>query len=191
MDLSADRRLRRDSVTISHVGDYDAVYEIVGGARRTGQGVQISEVHPERATIDKWFIWDVFNINGIPHYWLIDISSSAVFSFCVRADTGWPTSFVVRLVPLDEKWVEMVSQPHHVTPLVKKASDLHYLSPTTGTYRQTPKSSLNWGCIWRRHSPELVDKLPLGTMYRALGVGAIIPVFRLSDRLIGVTFRVK
>lgn len=186
-DETSYTRLVKTSRDLPGLYAYQEMYSLVGQARRRSMVVVLTEVH-EDALHDKWIVWDVFMLQDKPHYWLLSITGDAIFSFCVDViETQWPTCFQHRLDHIDDAWVTTVAEPHLIVKHVRKKEDLHYTNSKEHTgWERTNK---RWGTISRSLYPNLVDELPFGKLYRALDVGAIIPVFRTAERLIGL--RVK
>ena len=133
---------------------------------------------------EKWVVWDLLYIKKVPHYWMLLVKGSIFTSYCAPANNVWPKTFDYYLSGIDVSLKNNLIDTSDLSKHVTKAADLNYTNDRAhaGSERRNPK----WTSLHAGEYKELVETLPLGKRYRAIDVGAIIPVIRLPDRLIGL-----
>jgi hypothetical protein len=139
------------------------------------------EKHEDTET-PKWMALDVIFEKGLPYYWLVDINGKEVFSFSSAAGGDWPSCFIVSLVPLPSE--TLIAHPDDVQEHIRGVSDLSY-----STTHQTRNTRRRWTTISKRNNPQIYEALPLGKPYRAIDIGAIVPIFRTETRLLGLVIK--
>jgi len=139
------------------------------------------EIHGVLET-PKWQVVDVLFDGTQYHYWLVSFDKGHIFSFTSEAGTEWPKCFELRIC--QAQFTEMIAHPDDIREHVNKMEDLHYATEET-KYKQ----SRRWTTLRKSISPQLYEELPLGKPYRAIDIGGLVPVFKLRDRLIGLTIK--
>ncbi len=170
--------------------DHEKVYAVVNTARRYQQGLEIytdttGYGRGRNRGTSTWIVWEVFTINSVPHYWLVSKEGNIISSYCINVTTSrWPKYFKCRSVSLDDYWIDDVARPHLITPSIRSDSTLHYTN--SRRHRGWERTNPKWTSVSERDLGIPVSEIELGKLYRVIGVGAMIPIFRLPGVLLGL-----
>ncbi len=183
--LSATEQALRDCQLVPGIACYEEVRATIWRSRRVGLIPLMVEKHGDIET-PKWMIMDVIFEKGVPYYWLVAFNEKdgrdEVTSFASAAAGDWPTCFILSLVPVPP--VTRIAHPDDVQERIRGVSDLNYSS--TGQARISRK---RWTAITKRSNPQIYDALPLGKPYRAIDIGAIVPIFRTETKILGLAIK--
>jgi len=183
MKLSYCEQLHRDVRRLESIKHYYDVDLLRHRASRVYKALSVSNGR------DSWVIWGVFQVFNVYYYWLVNIENGVFNSYTVDMNNRRLDKFKVSLIDIPEGWHGVLARPDEILPYVRKAKYLHFT--TSVDYDGWERTNGKWLTVTRHRHPDLQKNLPLGKLYRAIDVGAFVPVFRSESVLVGLGVRYR
>lgn len=183
--MSLDERLRQElqEVQSSGFGDIYGMQQFINRTRRYHMAPVISTPNGY-GTNNSWFINGIFTINGINYLWLVGYNSLPLNSYCLEAGVG-RLQLSLDVGQLSDWHLNNVARVDDIRAQIRHPDDVDILTNSAGPNRGRIRHrdvSRPRNRHWRLFTePDLVNNIKLGITWRAIGYGALVPVFRVEN----------